>query len=165
LAQAVDVEKQPPSFLISVGEVLGQPFVGEILGMPAGSAFLRRIQRAYPADLWANVALARWLTDNGLPAEAVRYYTAALALRPKNPGIYLNRSQALEYAGEMEAAIADLHRALALAPEYVGAHINLGNLLRGQGELDEAMAEYREALRLKKDSAEAHLNLGLALQD
>ena len=44
--------------------------------------FLRRIQHAYPADLWANHELAWELNETGQPAEAVRYFTAALALRP-----------------------------------------------------------------------------------
>ena len=47
------------------------------------------------------------LVENGQPAEAVRYYTAAFALRPDNPGIYLNRGNALDEAGEVDAAIAD----------------------------------------------------------
>jgi tetratricopeptide (TPR) repeat protein/serine/threonine protein kinase len=155
LTQAVDVEKQPPSFLIPVSEVLA---------MPTRIAFLRRIQRAYPGDLWANHGLAYRLVKSGQAAQAVRYYTAALALRPKNPGIYLNRSEALQQAGEVEAASEDLHRALALAPQYAGAHNNLGNLLKDQGKLDEAISRYREAIRLNKDLAEPHIGLGNALQ-
>jgi tetratricopeptide (TPR) repeat protein len=154
LTQAVDVEKQPPSFLIPVAENLD---------MLARIALLRQIQRAYPADLWANEFLAHWLSQNGQGGEAVRYFTAALALRPKNPGIYLNRSSALQQVGEVEAAIADLHRALALAPQYVAAHNNLGNLLKDQGKLDEAIARYREAIRLNKDLDKPHIGLGTAL--
>jgi tetratricopeptide (TPR) repeat protein len=155
LAQSVDVEKQPPSFLIPVAEGTA---------MPVRIALLRRIHRAYPGDLWANVNLARWLTESGQPAEAVRYYTAALALRPKNPGIYLMRSNALRGAGEMEAAIADLHRALALAPQYAGAHNNLGMILEKQEKLDEAIAVYREAIRLNAGLVQPHINLGSALR-
>ena len=51
-------------------------------------------------------------------AEAIRYYTAALAVRPDNPGVLLNRSEALKHTGELDAAIADLLRAIAVEPRY-----------------------------------------------
>src|SRR5262249_21387166 len=82
-AGAVDVSRQPPSFLLWVAAVL--PKAG-----PMRLALLRRIQQGYPADFWANHGLANELSVRGSPSEAVRYYTAALALRPRNPGVYLN---------------------------------------------------------------------------
>jgi tetratricopeptide (TPR) repeat protein len=124
---------------------------------------LRRIQRAYPADLWANHELAFELMESGQSAEAIRYFTAALALRPRNPGNYLNRGRALGDAGEVDAAIADYRQSLALAPQYAAAHHNLGLALKDKGQLDEAIAEFKEALRIKSDDAEAHHNLGVAL--
>ena len=104
------------------------------------------------------------LDKNGQPAEAVRYFTAALTLRPDNPGMYINRGNALMKAGELDAAILDYKQACALAPQYAEAHHNLGDVLKEKGQLDEAIAEYREALRLKKDFPEAHNNLGYALK-
>jgi tetratricopeptide (TPR) repeat protein len=159
LAQGADVRKQPPSFLLLVAKTLPAQ-----MG-PTRLELLRRIQRSYPADLWANHDLAYELEKSGQPAEAVRYYTAALALRPDNPGIYLNRGAALRAAGEVDAAIVDVHQALALAPRYAMAHNNLGIALQAKAQVDEAIAAYREAIRLNKDYADAHNNLGNALDD
>jgi tetratricopeptide (TPR) repeat protein len=159
LAQGADVWKQPPSFLILVARYLPAQ-----MG-PTRLELLRRVQRAHPADLWANHDLAFELWKSGQPAEAVRYYTAALALRPDNPGIYVNRGTALRDAGEVDAAIVDAHQALALAPRYAMAHNNLGDALRAKGQLDDAIAAFREAIRLKKDFPLAHTNLGNALYD
>src|SRR5262249_36597961 len=98
LAREVGGGKDPPSFRLAVALNLPAETRSTRLGL------LRRIQSAYPADLWANHDLAWELNENGLPAEAVRYFTAALALRPENPGIYLNRGWALADAGELDAA-------------------------------------------------------------
>jgi tetratricopeptide (TPR) repeat protein len=157
MARAVDVREQPPSSLL---------FAASCLSVQGGATWLefsRRIQRAYPADFWANYGLASALAQNGQPAEAVRYYTATLALRPNNPGIYLNRGLALQDAGEVDAAIADYRQSFALAPQYAEPHNNLGNALWAKGRLDEAIDEYREAIRLKKDLPQAHYNLGRAM--
>jgi serine/threonine protein kinase/Flp pilus assembly protein TadD len=156
-AREPPVSKQPPSFLIFVARALPAPMKATRLDL------LRRTQRAHPADLWANHWLAVELRENGRPAEAVRYYTAALALRPDNPGIYLNRGNALREAVEVDAAIADYRQSLALAPGYAEAHTGLGAALAEKDRLDEAIAEYRQAIRLKKDLATAYYNLGNAL--
>jgi serine/threonine protein kinase/Flp pilus assembly protein TadD len=157
-ARDADGSKQPPNFLIAVATALPPQMNSTRLEL------LRRTQRAYPADLWANHWLAMELVNQGQPAEAVRYFTAALALRSDSPGTYLNRGAALGQAGEADAAIADLRQSLAFAPEYAVAHANLGIALRRKGLLDEAIAECREAIRLKQDFADAHTILGNALE-
>jgi serine/threonine protein kinase/Flp pilus assembly protein TadD len=159
LAGEVDVRQQPPSFLLLVAHNFAPR------KRAARLELLRRTQRAYPADLWANHTLALELAKAGQAAEAVRYFTAALALRPDNPGIYLNRGISLLDAGEVDAAIADYRQCLALAPQYVVAHLCLGSALRARGRLDDAVAELHEALRLNKDFAPSHSNLGVALMD
>jgi len=135
LAREVDVQKQPTYLVLVLATSL------PTTDRSARLELLRRTQRAYPADLWANEFLAEELTMTGQPAEAVRYFTAALALRPDNPGIYLNRGTFLLEIGEQDAAIADYRRALALAPQYAGVHLMLGRALAEKGELEAAIAE------------------------
>jgi tetratricopeptide (TPR) repeat protein len=160
LVREVDVRQQPPSFLLLL--VAGSIPVHR---QSTRLEMLRRLQGAYPADLWTNHTLAYELMNHGRPAEAIRYYTAALALRPDNPGIYLNRGWALAAAGERDAAIADYRRSIELAPGYAAAHIDLGHALQAKGRLKEAIAEYRKAIAIKPDSASAHGNLGGALSE
>jgi tetratricopeptide (TPR) repeat protein len=158
LAREAIVREHPPSFLVLLGR-----------GLPAAAKstrleLFRRIQSAYPSDLWANHWLATELQENGRPAEAVRYHTAALVLRPKNPGFHVNRGNALRDAGEVDAAIADYREALALAPGYSVPHKNLAIVLVRGGRLNEAIPEYRKYLALKPDDAVIRYNLGHALQ-
>jgi serine/threonine-protein kinase len=156
LAREADLRKQPPSFLIVVAK-------NPALKNTTRLRLLRRIQRVYPADLWANHGLAWALQKHGQPAEAVRYYTAALALRPNSPGIYVNRGLALTDAGEVDSAIEDYRQAITIAPQYATAHNNLGIALKLNGQLDSAIAAYREAIRIKRNAA-TYTNLGIALE-
>jgi len=127
-----------------------------------GLELARRTQRAYPADFWANHELGLELAVHNQRVEAVRYYTAALAIRPDNAGVYLNRGVSLLEMGEVDAAIADLQRSVALAPPYAVAHRLLAKALVKKGQPDAALAEYREAIRLnklnKKEDAQLYYN-------
>jgi serine/threonine protein kinase/Flp pilus assembly protein TadD len=169
LARAVDVRTQPPSFLLSVTAGLAQEslellekqgLATESLGASTQLQLLRRIQREYPTDLWANQELGMMLAASGRPGEAIRYFTAAVALRPDNAGIYVNRGMALLEAREVDASIADFSQALALAPSFVMAYNDLGIALKDKGKLDEAVACYQKAIAIDPKSAFAHYNLG-----
>jgi tetratricopeptide (TPR) repeat protein len=153
----VDARKQPAKFLLIVTHSLRAEMKSTRLDL------LRRIQHAHPDDLWANHWLAWELKKNGKPAEAIRYFTAMLALRSDNPGIYLNRGATYRDAGEFDAAIADLRKAVALAPRYAVAHYVLGTALVEKGDLDGARAAYGRAIRYKPTYAHAHDALGVVL--
>ncbi|HJZ59568.1 MAG TPA: tetratricopeptide repeat protein, partial [Gemmataceae bacterium] len=101
----------------------------------------------------------------GKAAEAVRYFTAAVALRPNNPGVLVNRAQALSEAHDVEAAILDLRRAAALAPNYAVAHTSLGHALFVKGDQEGALAALRRAIALDPKSGRALSNIGLVYMD
>jgi tetratricopeptide (TPR) repeat protein len=129
-------------------------------------AVLRQAQRRHPDDFWINHQLASSLAELRQPQwqEAVRFYTAAVALRPQNPGVLLNLGSALQKNGQLEEALASFRQAVRLRPDYPEAYLNLGCLLVLQAKLDEAVAVFRKAIQLKPNYAEAHRNLGDALQ-
>jgi serine/threonine protein kinase/Flp pilus assembly protein TadD len=159
LARDVDVEAQPVSFLLLVANAIpAQNWVTRL-------ELFQRIQRAHPADLWANHELAGELQRYGRLPEAIAFYTAALALRPNSAGIYLNRGAVFLEMRRPDDAIADSRAAIRIKRDYAEAHNNLGDALKDKGQRDEAIAAYRQAIRLKKDLAEAHYNLGNALPD
>jgi serine/threonine protein kinase/Flp pilus assembly protein TadD len=132
-------------------------------------AILREAQRRYPGDFWVNHDLAKSLYDGKPPQldEAIRFYTAALALRPQSSGVHNNLGSAFNKQGRLDEAVAAYRKAIELAPDQAQVfHYNLGITLRAKGDVDGAIAEYREALRLKNDYPEAHTNLGnLLLRD
>ena len=152
LLRAVDIATQPPGFLVVFAETIPAK------RKPMRLDLLRRIQRAYPADLAANLDLGWELIQSGRHGEAIRYYTAALALRPENPGIYVNRGKCLEEVKETDAAIADYERSLALAPSYFTAFANLSQALKDQGRLQDALAVDNRAVEACPDRAGAWSN-------
>jgi serine/threonine-protein kinase len=162
LAGSGIIHKQPPRVLTRLARQL------YFLQAPAPAVkLLRRAQEQYPADFWVNHDLALILTQTRPPgwAEAVRYYTAAVALRPKSPGVYLNLAIALRAHGQLDEAIACYRPAIDLTPKYAAAHNNLGVVLcDSKHDYAGAIACFRKAIDLDPKFAKAHGNLGNALR-
>jgi tetratricopeptide (TPR) repeat protein len=133
---------------------------------------LRRAQARFPGDFWVNLELARAPGQRAgdvrtlypRPGEAVRYLSAAVAVRPRSAVTRYNLGNALRAQGNLAEAAAAYREAIRLQPDYAWAYSGLGLALRDQGKLPEAVAACREAVRLHPDLGWAHHNLGLALQ-
>jgi serine/threonine protein kinase/Flp pilus assembly protein TadD len=175
----VELAASAPVRFLSVETVdrLGDALMGA--DTREAAAFLRKGQRLHPQDYWINVNLANCLLQMGPEhrAEALRYYTAAVALRPEAALSYGNLGNALEANGELDEAIACYRKYIELSPKRSWGHTRLGAALTKQGKADEASAAYREASRLKAeetvvrwrevvrlrpDDPTAHYNLGTA---
>jgi tetratricopeptide (TPR) repeat protein len=125
---------------------------------------LRHAQQQHPDDFWINHDLAFHLYKLGLPVEALRFYSAALAIRPGSAGLYLNLGNALKAMGEVDEAIAAYKQAIHLQSDYAMAYNNLGHTLTRKGALDQAIAVWQVAIRLQPDEPGFHYNLGQALE-
>jgi tetratricopeptide (TPR) repeat protein/serine/threonine protein kinase len=133
----------------------------------AAERVLRAGLQRKPGDFWLNHDLGMLLNggQRARPEEAVRYLTAALALRPDSPGVHRNLGVALRLNGRQDEAIAEWRQAIALDRKYAMPHANLGMaLLYDKGRLDEAIAELHKAIDLDPKWAMAHADLGNALK-
>jgi superkiller protein 3 len=157
LARDIDVRQQPPNFLVQVVSALP-------IESPSRLDLARRVQFAYPGDFWANYRLGFDLALAGQDTEAVRYYTAAISLRPDHAAALHNRGIALCRLGELEAGIADLQRAIAVAPRYADAYANLGIALKHQKKLPQANAALRKAIEINPNPAQAYNCLGSVMR-
>ena len=127
---------------------------------------LQRAWRLAPGDFWVNFelgAVQRLEGSSVRPDEAVRFSSAAVALRPGSPAAHSNLGNALEDQGRLEEAMVQYHEVLRLKPKHPSAHSNLSSVLRKQGHLEEALAECRAALRIQPNNAAVHFNLSAAL--
>ncbi len=98
LAREADLEKVPVSTLTRLAARLQ-----EVQGHSGAVALLRRTQQRFPGDFWVNQDLG--LALKAMPGEveeAVRYLTAAVALRPESPGAHLNLGLVLQTKGQVE---------------------------------------------------------------
>jgi serine/threonine protein kinase/Flp pilus assembly protein TadD len=146
---------QPPVFLFSLG-----------LRPDEAEALLRAAQQRYPGDFWINfqLALALYRKQASDSGEAIRYYQAALTLRPHSSAVHTNLGLALYAKGRLNEAIAELKKAIALDAKNALAHNSLGYIFSEEGRFDDAIAEYHKAIGLDPKSAGFHSNLGDALR-
>src|SRR5262249_27811591 len=149
LAASVQTESVTPSVLTIMGRSLfDEGSVVEALEL------FRRARRQYPADFWLNHDLAVSLLRSlgvgrvGVPwdrvanrreesrlDEAVRYFSAAAALRPRDPLVLVNLGGTLALQSKWAAADAVLHEAIKLRPTHARAHVTLGNNLFSQKKI------------------------------
>jgi tetratricopeptide (TPR) repeat protein len=159
---------QDPSFYVlpPASVVIAAKTLSNVKEWAAAERVLLAGLERKPGDFWLNHELGMLLRLQQPPRveEAVRYLTAARALRSDSPGIHQNLGNALKQKGDMEGAIRCYRAALQIDPMYAMAHAALADALRDKGRLDEAIAEYREVLRIKPEDACARNNLGLALR-
>jgi tetratricopeptide (TPR) repeat protein len=128
-------------------------------------AALERVQQRHPGDFWVNQTLGDCLFVCRPPRahEAIRYLTAAVALRPRTSAAHRDLGAAYGTTGQLEKAITEFREAIRLNEDDGLAHYSLGVALGDRGQSDEAIAAYREAIRRHKDLAKAHYNLGCSL--
>ncbi|HEV3023205.1 MAG TPA: protein kinase, partial [Pirellulales bacterium] len=87
--------------------------------------FLTRVQQAHPGDFWANLSLAEALKEKNNLSEAIRFYQAAVALRPDAAVIYDNLGLALALLGRMDEADKQFRKASSIDPTAAPIHNNL----------------------------------------
>ena len=115
-----------------------------------------------PAELRAGVldqAGQAW----GLAGDPVRAYAAAgaaVALRPEDPELLIDRAQAAVSAGYLDKAVADLDHVLKISPGRVDALIYRASVYRALDRLDPALADIEKALLQAPNSASALLERG-----
>ncbi len=109
---------------------------------------LRRLWRREPGDFWVNfcLGLAQCTgSDFVRPEEAARYFSAAVAIRPRSHTAHNNLGLSLGDQGKLDEAIAEFREAIRIKPGLVHAHKNLGLAFRLQGAFSEAVGELRKA--------------------
>jgi Flp pilus assembly protein TadD len=123
---------------------------------------LRQIQQAHQDDFWANFNLActyQYRMDPPKLDEAIRYHTAALAVRPRNPGACVDLGNALRDKGDLNGAIEAYRHAIAQQPNYASAHSALGLVLERKGDIEEAIGNLLSAAKFAPQVGHAHLDL------
>jgi Flp pilus assembly protein TadD/serine/threonine protein kinase len=162
LAKSDEAIRQPPLMVAFLGTAVQRTGAFE----PA-EALLQQARQEFPENFWINHDLAMAFAQAKPPRwdEAIRFFTAAMALRPQSPLAHFTLGLALSNKGRNDEAIAEFQKTLRLKNDFAEGHFSLGLAFVEQGRLDEAIAAYREGIRLKKDEPEAHNNLGIALAD
>jgi len=80
--------------------------------------------------------------------QAIRYYSQAIALKPKTAQLYFVRGRAYKQHGDLDKAIADLTRAIELKADYPEAYNNRGVAYIGKKLEQKARADFEKACGL-----------------
>jgi tetratricopeptide (TPR) repeat protein len=141
--------------------------LGRVLLKTGGDAvpLLSAAQARDPQDFWLNFELGWALFVSGRSDEALGFYRAALALRPKASAAHNGVGVTLGDLGRWDEAIGHYNQALDMDPNFAMVHNNLGLALWAKGRQDEAISHYQESIRLNPKAAGAHISLGSALRD
>jgi tetratricopeptide (TPR) repeat protein/tRNA A-37 threonylcarbamoyl transferase component Bud32 len=133
---------------------------------------LRAALQSYPGDFWLNFDLGFLLhmrreQGAGSPAvleEAIGFYRAALAARPRSSLAWTNLGGALQIQGRRAEAEAAARQAIRLQADNGMAHLNLSANLNSQGRYTEAAALCRDFIRrIDPKFHRIYLNLSAAL--
>ncbi|HSR50543.1 MAG TPA: protein kinase [Acidobacteriota bacterium] len=106
----------------------------------------RRGLRRHPDDVSLLETCAISYRRSGRPQEAVRYYTAALALKPAISGLWRSLADALRDLGRLQEAVAALRRAAQERPRLARIHYELGQALLQSGDAQAASEAFRRCL-------------------
>jgi tetratricopeptide (TPR) repeat protein len=94
--------------------------------------------------------------------DAIRDFTQAVRLDPKEPAFLIERADAYARNGHADLAITDYTGAARLDPNLADAYYKRGLLYDETGRLDLAIADYTHALKIKPTDAVALYYRGMA---
>lgn len=94
------------------------------------------------------------------PNEAKAAFDSALAFKPKDPELLIDRAEAFALGGKFFDAIDDLNTVLDATPNRVDALVYRASAYRQLGSLDLALDDAERALRLDPDSVPGLLERG-----
>jgi tetratricopeptide (TPR) repeat protein len=128
---------------------------------------MRRAQQRYPDDVWLNYSLARVLEKLGRHDEAIRFYTAARAIRPETAH---ELAHVLQERGDSDEALGVFRDLKRLQPGNATNLLCLLDALKGKGSIEEiaetknaALVASREEIRRSPDRGIPRANLAGAL--
>ncbi len=166
LSAAPEAADLPAPTAVLLGRALADSGEAE-----AAVALLRPAAVRHPGDVWVNSNLAWALERQGSTdlEEAVRYFTAARALRPETAHELAHLLERMGRGTEAEAVFRDLtdrrpENARHLTCLAVHAK-NDGRAAEAATIFERAVAAAREAIRLHRDDFTAHNTIGLGLHE
>lgn len=105
------------------------------------------------ADLYAQAGQAYYL--GGVNERAIAMFDRALALKPRDPELLIDRAIARDEIGQHFEAIDDLNTAIDMAPDRADAWLYRAAAYRHVGSLDLALEDANRAVALSQRSPEA----------
>jgi tetratricopeptide (TPR) repeat protein len=153
LAAATKPENLPPQTALLLANLLHESGASTEAIAPLLSA-----RRWHPDNFRLNLQLGRFYVHQTSP-EAIRYLTAAQALRPESAVALNILGVALAQSGLSDEALVCFHEAVRLHPDFSEAHGNLGMHFRNMGSAAKAVYHFTKLVELVDEDAMARMVL------
>jgi eukaryotic-like serine/threonine-protein kinase len=163
LARSPEFLEQPPATQAMAAQILTKIDKPDVV-----FALLHAAHRRRPDDYWLNFRLANYylhLKDTPDRREALRFATAALALRPEDQVTRQIYATALLHAGQHAEALPLLRQCLERQSDNPLMLFELGYALAHADQHAEAEKCYRRVIQLRPNHVVARNNLGVALEN
>jgi serine/threonine protein kinase/Flp pilus assembly protein TadD len=153
LAQSIPIQEAPPATVYLLGQTLL-----DLGSVEKAAELLRAGQRSHPGDFWLNDALGylsrRWLQPPRYD-DAVRYYGAALAARPRSVPAHRSVADTLFAKGAIDEAMAQYAQAIELDANDPENWHQRGRHYRSLRQFEKAIADLTKAIELAPQLADA----------
>jgi serine/threonine-protein kinase len=153
LAAAIDAENLPPQTALLLADLLYQSGANSEAIAPLLTA-----RRRHPDNFRLNLQLG-WFYVRQTSAEAIRYFTAAQALRPESARAQNGLGVALAKSGWNDEAFVSFQEAIRLRPDFGEAHGNLGMHFRNKGSAAKAVFHFQKLIEQFEDDPMARMVL------
>jgi len=157
LRQAVKLAPDPGALLVLAGQEL------TFSHPEAGLRACDKAVRMNPAQEGAHVLAAKCLMATRRLPEADRRWSAAIAMRPADLSLPLERAMALTRHGEFEVGIAALEDILQGNPDYVPALVQIASAKRITQEDERFVAKMESLVKTANEDTEDPIALHFAL--
>jgi protein O-mannosyl-transferase len=115
--------------------------------------------KSWLAHYHAGIGSARM----GAVDDAVRHFTAALAIKPENTETHYRLGNVLAMEGNFDEAIRHYKKVLEREPTGAAIYFNLGNAFSRLNRFSEAVEQYEKSLKADPSNSATYGNLGHAL--
>jgi len=131
--------------------------------LPEARLELKKLLAMDNTSVTALAQLARIEMTSGNVSEAAGYFRQAYKLRPEDPTIVLEYSEALERNGDLQSAREVLETSLKSHPNQFAAHLQLGRIYFQSNDVKSALVEFETAQLLEPDNVEVTMDVARAL--
>jgi Flp pilus assembly protein TadD len=131
--------------------------------LPEARAALKKLLASDSTSVTAWSQLGRLEMTSGNVAEAAGYLRQGYKLRPQDPTIALEYSEALELNGDLRSAREVLETSLKSHPDQFSMRLRLGRIYLRSNDAESAIVQFEAAQLMKPDNVEATIDLAKAL--
>jgi arylsulfatase A-like enzyme/thioredoxin-like negative regulator of GroEL len=131
--------------------------------LPEARTALKKLLAIDSTSVTALTQLGRLEVTSGNVSEAAGYFRQAYKLRPQDPTIAMEYSEALERNGDIQNAREVLETSIKSQPNQFATHFQLGRIYFHSNDVKSALVEFEAAQLMQPDNVEVTVDLAKAL--